>query len=122
MTQHYNNARTGATLDETQLNTTTVASGRFGKLWTLYADGQVSAQPLYVSALTIDTSGVPNTPPVRGRFNAVIVATMHNTVYVYDADKESRAADGRTTPLWATWLGQPRPGSKAIDMWSTNDP
>jgi len=122
LTQHYNNARTGATLDETQLNTTTVTSGRFGKLWTLYADGQVSAQPLYVSALMIDTTGAPNTPLVRGRFNAVIVATMHNTVYVYDADKESRAADGRTTPLWATWLGQPRPGSKAIDMWSTNDP
>ena len=47
---------------------------------------------------------------------------MHNTVYVYDADKENRGPDGRTMPLWATWLGQPRPGGKDIDMWSTNDP
>jgi hypothetical protein len=51
LTQHYNNARTGATLDETMLNTTTVSAGSFGKLWTLFADGQISAQPLYVPAL-----------------------------------------------------------------------
>ena len=92
LTQHYNNARTGAMLDETMLNTTNVSSGSFGKLWTLYADGQVVAQPLYVSALPIDTTGNPNTPLVQGTFNAVIVATMHNTVYVYDADKENRGA------------------------------
>jgi hypothetical protein len=58
---------------------------------------------------------------VKGTFNAVIIATMHNTVYVYDADKENRGPQGRTTPLWATWLGPPRPGGKDIDMWSTND-
>lgn len=108
LTQHYNNARTGATLDETTLNTANVSSGTFGKLWTLYTDGQVVAQPLYVSALTIDTSGNPNAPLVKGTFNAVIIATMHNTVYVYDADKENRGPQGRTTPLWATWLGPPR--------------
>ena len=43
-------------------------------------------------------------------------------VYVYDADKENRGPEGRTVPLWATWLGRPRPGGKDIDMWSTNDP
>ena len=31
LTQHYNNARTGATLDETILNTTNVASGSFAR-------------------------------------------------------------------------------------------
>ena len=62
------------------------------------------------------------TAAYKGTFNAVIIATMHNTVYVYDADKENRGPDGRTIPLWATWLGQPRPGGKDIDMWSTNDP
>jgi outer membrane protein assembly factor BamB len=122
LTQHYNNARTGAVLDETILNTANVGSASFGKLWTLYADGQVVAQPLYVSSLSIDTSGNPNAPPVKGKFNAVIIATMHNTVYVYDADKEKRGPDGRTIPLWATWLGPPRPSGKDIDMWSTNDP
>jgi len=122
LTQHNNNARTGATLDETILNTNSVKSARFGKLWTLYTDGQVVAQPLYVSRLSIDTSGNPNIPRVTGTFNAVMIATMHNAVFVYDADKENKGPNGRTVPLWATWLGQPRAGSKEIDMWSTNDP
>jgi outer membrane protein assembly factor BamB len=122
LTQRYNNARTGATLDETVLDTTTVSSRSFGKLWTLYTDGQVVAQPLYVSNLAIDTTGNPNAPLVQGTFNAVIIATMHNTVYVYDADQENPGPQGRTVPLWATWLGPPRPGSKSIDMFSTNDP
>lgn len=30
LTQHYNNARTGAALDETVLNTANVGSGQFG--------------------------------------------------------------------------------------------
>jgi hypothetical protein len=122
LTEHYNNARTGATLDETTLNTASVSSGKFGRLWTLYADAQVVAQPLYVSALVIDTSGNPNAPLVKGKFNVVIIATMHNTVYVYDADRENPGPEGRTVPLWATWLGPARPGTKDIDMWSTNDP
>ena len=53
---------------------------------------------------------------------AVLVATMHNTVYLYDADHERPGPDGRTVPLWATWLGKPRPGGADIDMWATNDP
>jgi len=122
LTQHNNNARTGAILDETILNTASVNSAKFGKLWTLFTDGQVVAQPLYVSGLAIDTSASPNAPRVTGTFNAVVIATMHNTVYVYDADKENRGPEGRTTPLWATWLGKPRPGSKDIDMFRTNDP
>jgi hypothetical protein len=122
LTHHYDNARLGAVLTETILNTKSVSSGRFGKLWTLFTDGQVVAQPLYVSGLRVDTTGNPNTPLVQGTFNAVVVATMHNTVYVYDADKEARGAEGRTVPLWATWLGPPRQGGKDIDMWSTNDP
>lgn len=78
LTQHYNNARTGAVLDETKLTTGTVNTAGFGKLWTLYADGQIVAQPLYVSGLEIDTSGNPQAPLVQGTFNTVIVATMHN--------------------------------------------
>ena len=122
LTQHYNNARTGAVLDETKLTTANVSSRTFGRLWTLYADGQVVAQPLYLSALTIDTTGNKDGSQVKGTFNAVIIATMHNTVYVYDADKENPSPEGRTVPLWARWLGPPRPGGKDIDMWSTNDP
>src|SRR5262245_20412926 len=83
LTQHVNNARTGAVLDETILHTGNVNTSGFGKLWTLFADGQVVAQPLYVSNLAIDTSTNPAAPMVRGTFNAVVLATMHNTVYVY---------------------------------------
>jgi hypothetical protein len=122
LTQHGDKARTGANLEETVLDTANVGSGKFGKLWTLYADGQIVAQPLYVANLAIDTSGNPGAPRVVGTFNAVVIATMHNTVYVYDADKENPGPEGRTRPLWATWLGKPRGGGKDIDMWSTNDP
>jgi hypothetical protein len=122
LTQQIDNARTGANLQETVLSAANVGSGRFGKLWTLYADGQVVAQPLYIANLAIDTSGNPNAPLVTGTFNAVVIATMHNTVYVYDADRENPGPEGRTRPLWATWLGKPRPGGKDIDMFSTNDP
>jgi len=122
LTQHNDLARSGAILDEKFLTTTTVAPGKFGRLWNLYADGQIVAQPLYVANLVVDTSSNPDTPLVQGTFNAVVVATMHNTIYVYDADKSVLNPDGHTKPLWARWLNVPRPGGKDIDMWSTNDP
>jgi hypothetical protein len=122
LTQHNDNARTGANLGETVLTTASVKPDTFGLLWTLYVDGQIVAQPLYVSQLRIDTSTNPSAPLVQGTFNAVVVATMHNTVYVYDADAENRLPDGRTKPLWATWLGQPRVSGADIDMFATNDP
>ena len=112
LTQHNNSQRTGVNDAETTLTPAKIKPDAFGKLWTLHADGQVIAQPLYVSQLNIDTSANPQTPLVQGTFNAAVVATMHNTVYVYDADKENKLPDGRTKPLWARWLGQPRPGGK----------
>jgi hypothetical protein len=122
LTQHNDNARTGVNSGETTLTVNNVKPETFGRLWTLYTDGQIVAQPLYVSKLPIDTSTNTQTPLVQGTFNAVVLATMHNTIYVYDADNENRQPNGQNKPLWATWLGQPRPGGKDIDMWSTNDP
>jgi uncharacterized protein (TIGR03437 family) len=55
----------------------------------LPVDGQVYAQPLYVSGLTI--GGVTH--------NVLFVATQHNTVYAFDAD----AADPEV--LWQVTLG-----------------
>jgi hypothetical protein len=46
LTHHYNNAPLGAILTEILLNTASVSSGRFGKLWALYADGQVVRNPV----------------------------------------------------------------------------
>jgi hypothetical protein len=114
--------RTGVNADEPVLTPANVNAASFGKLWSLYADGQVVAQPLYLSSLTVDTRENPNAPPVQGTFNAVLIATMHNTVYLYDADHERPGPEGRTVPLWATWLGRPRPGGGDIDMYATNDP
>src|SRR5262245_37373170 len=66
LTQHNDKARTGANLHERFLDTARVGSGNFGKLWTLYTDGQIVAQPLYVSGLRIDTAANPATPLVQG--------------------------------------------------------
>src|SRR5260370_34047309 len=56
LTQHNDVRRSGANLQEKQL---TVASVRqkFGRLWTLFADVQIGAQPLYVAHLTIAGQG-----------------------------------------------------------------
>ncbi|MGH8728472.1 MAG: hypothetical protein ACREV9_10005 [Burkholderiales bacterium] len=122
LTSRNNIARTGVNADERVLTPARINAGTFGKLWTLYADGQIVAQPLYVSKLKVDTSTNPNAPLVQGIFNAVLIATMHNTVYVYDADRERPGPHGQNVPLWATWLGKPRPGGGELDMWATNDP
>ncbi|MGH3118494.1 MAG: hypothetical protein ACRDQ2_15560, partial [Gaiellales bacterium] len=122
LTSHNTAGRTGVNAAEQVLTPARVNAQTFGKLWTLYADGQVVAQPLYVSGLSVETSGNPNIPRVQGIFNAVLIATMHNTVYLYDADSERPGPHGRTVPLWATWLGKPRPGGPDIDMWATSDP
>jgi outer membrane protein assembly factor BamB len=114
--------RTGVNAAERILTPAAVGSGRFGKTWTLYADAQIVAQPLYVSGLEVDTTTNPKVPRVQGKLNALLIATMHNTVYLYDTDRERPGPEGRNVPLWATWLGQPRPGGGDIDGFFTNDP
>ena len=112
LTHHNDNRRTGANLHETTL---TVASVKqtFGKLWTLFADGQIVAQPLYVSGLNVDG---------RGTFNALIVSTMHNTIYAYDADKKPTLPQSQDALIWAQWLGEPQPENFGFDSWNTNFP
>ncbi len=53
LTQHNNNQRTGANLNETTLNTSNVNGNQFGLLFKLAVDDQVWASPLYVAALSI---------------------------------------------------------------------
>lgn len=91
LTQHNDNSRTGANLQEVQLTTSNVNQNQFGKLFTRQVDGQIYAQPLYVSNVTI---------PNKGTHNVVYVATMHNSVYAFDADDPHAAA-----PLWRASLG-----------------
>ncbi len=99
LTQHNDPGRTGANLNETILNTTNVNIRTFGKLFTRPVDGQIYAQPLYVSSLNIAHKGV---------HDVVFVATMHNSVYAFDADNPTASA-----PLWHLTLGASIPVTNA---------
>src|SRR5947209_18266221 len=96
LTQHNDNSRTGAYLQETQLNTTNVNQNQFGKLFEYHVDGYVYAQPLYVSNIDM---------PDGNTHNVVYIATMHNTVYAFDADDPLAAS----SPLWTGSLGPSAP-------------
>jgi hypothetical protein len=69
-------ARTGQNLTETTLTTANVSSNSFGLLRVLSVDGNVDAQPLYLSQLTIGASA----------HEVVLVATENDSVYAFDAD------------------------------------
>ena len=85
----YDNNRTAANLNETILTPANVGSGNFGKLFTVHTDGQIYAQPLYVSNLAI----------AGGTHNVLYVASMYNTIYALDADTGS--------VLWKKNYGSP---------------
>ncbi len=97
LTANYGNERTNANLQETQLTTSNIAVGGFEKIGNLAVDGQIYAQPLYVSQLTF---------PNRGLFNVVYTVTQHNSVYAYDADSA-----GAPNLLWHVNLGPSVPAS-----------
>src|SRR5262249_52188091 len=77
LTQHNDNARSGAQLHETTLKPGNISATTFGRLYMRHVDGQVIAQPLYVSNLAI---------PGKGTHNVVFVVTRKNVVYAFDAD------------------------------------
>ena len=78
-TYHNDSARTGQNLQEYALTPATVASAKFGRIWTCAVDGDIYAQPLYVAHLEI--AGAVH--------NVVFVATEHDSVYAFDADAPS---------------------------------
>jgi hypothetical protein len=74
-------ARTGLNSSETILNPGNVGSPDFGLLYQDQVDGQVYAQPLYVSQQRITPTG--GQPRVA---NVLYVATEHDSLYAFDAD------------------------------------
>lgn len=89
LTWHYDAARTGVQAFETALKPSVVATpGKFGKSHVYAVDGNVYAQPLYVSRITI--AGVQR--------EVVYVATQHDSVYAFDA------SGAPPEPLWQVSL------------------
>jgi outer membrane protein assembly factor BamB len=86
LTQHNDNARSGANLKETKLNITNVNKNTFGKLVYHIVDGNPYAQPLIVSQAKI--AARPGTAT-----NVAIVATEHNSVYAFDAEDTTQYPD-----------------------------
>jgi len=92
LTHHYDNGRTGANLNEALLNTANVNTNQFGLLYSRTVDDQIYAQPLIMTNLSI---------PTKGYHNVLIVATVNDSVYAFDADDPLA-----TAPYWqVSFLG-----------------
>ena len=84
-TSQYDNARSGANRLETTLTPRNVNVRHFGRLFTLKVDGDVYAQPLFLTGLDI---------PGKGRHDVLFVATEHDSIYAFDAYGHP------ASPLW----------------------
>jgi hypothetical protein len=93
LTYHNDDARDGAYLEEVNLSPANVNAAQFGKLLAYPVDGQIYAQPLYISQLNI----------AGGTHDVVFVETQSNSVYAFDAD--ATAANPAT--FWHVNLGPP---------------
>src|SRR5438874_600319 len=85
LTRHFDNARTGANLNETILTPANVNRANFGKKFSLAIYGNSYGQPLYVPNVAI---------PNQGTHNVIYVVTENDSVYAFDADGLT------STPLW----------------------
>lgn len=105
VTGQYNNSRNGANLGETVLTPSTVSPDAFGFLFSQTVDAVFNAQPLYVQGLTIGNAV----------HNVVFVATMHDSVYAFDADTSQ-------PPLWHVSLGTPVTTAAGIKLGILSTP
>jgi hypothetical protein len=75
-TYHNDLSRDGVNSQEYALNTSTVKAATFGKRFACAIDASAYAQPLWVANVAIG----------GGTHNVLVAATVHNTVYAFDAD------------------------------------
>lgn len=104
LTYHNDSAHTGQYLYETTLTHDSVNSTSFGKLFAQAVDGQIFAQPLYKNQVTI---------PGLGVHNVIYVATMHDSVYAFDADSNTGA---NARPLWQRTFLDPANGITSVPI------
>ncbi len=88
VTGHNDISRTGQNLNETVLTPANVNPAQFGKLFSQSLTAIPTAQPLYVSQVTI---------PGKGVHNVVYVATTGDAVYAFDGN-DNGGVDAN--PLW----------------------
>ncbi len=104
LTYHNDLARTGANLAETTLAPSNVNSTQFGKLFSYPVDGQVYAQPLFVSDVQLPDGSV---------HNITYVATEHDSVYAFDAD------DPAVGLIWQQTFINPKAGVTTVPAQDT---
>jgi hypothetical protein len=88
LTQHNDLNRTGANLQETLLSVANVNTNQFGLLVSRPVDDEIHTQPLIMTNVNILG---------KGTHNLVIVATVNDSIYAFDADDPSVVA-----PYWQT--------------------
>lgn len=104
-TYKYDISRSGQNLTESVLTTSNVNSANFALLRFLSVDGNVDAQPLYLSALAVASA----------THNVVYVATENDSVYAFDSDTGA--------VLWhVSLLGSGESPSDAVDGCSQITP
>jgi len=75
-TYHNDLSRDGVNSQEYALNTSTVKAATFGKRFACAIDASAYAQPLWVANVSIG----------GGTHNVLLAATVHDTIYAFDAD------------------------------------
>ena len=105
VTQHYDNSRTGQNIQETILTHANVNPVQFGKLFSQPLDGFGTGQPLYVPNVFI--------PALNSTHNVVYVATMHDSVYAFDADNNQGS---NAAPLWQVSFINPANGITTVPL------
>jgi hypothetical protein len=84
LTFHNDMASSGLNAGENQLTPANVQVGSFGKLFVTPLDGQVFAQPLVDTGVTI-ANGVNTSTGAAGIHDVVFAATEHDSLYAIDA-------------------------------------
>ncbi|CAN5489310.1 hypothetical protein BH09GEM1_BH09GEM1_10840 [soil metagenome] len=92
LTNHNDNARTGANLKERVLTPANVNGAQFGMLFKRVLDDQLYTQPLIATNITVGS----------GTHDVVYVTTVNNSVYAFDANDRDA-----TQSLWHVNFGTP---------------